>query len=267
MQKVKQFFPCVLSMILVAFLGVAVSVSAQSPELIDDPTGEAAKVKALLEQKMPNAPIRHVTKTSYLGGLYEVLVGNEQIIYTDAKVSYVLVGAIIDMSGTPAAMTNLTENRLRELKRVDISKIPVDYAFKRVKGDGKRVLHLFSDIDCPFCERIEETLRKIDNVTIYTYLLPLEGLHPDAARKSGLIWCAADKAKAWNEYYATKKLPDNKGDCETPIAKIQGLADSFGIHGTPGLIFADGTIVPGAIPGAKLEAELARAAEAQKEKK
>ncbi len=226
---------------------------------------ETAKVKALLEQKMPHAPIKHIEKTPYFGGLYEVLLGGEQLIYTDAKVSYVIVGSIVDMDGIPAKMTNLTEDRLRVLKRVDVSKIPLEYAFKRVKGNGKRVLYLFSDIDCPFCERIEENLKGVDNVTIYTYLLPLDMLHPDAARKSSTIWCAPDRAKAWEDYFSTKKLPDNDGSCETPIKKIQEIAEGMGVRGTPALIFVDGTIVPGAIPKDRLETELARAEKAQLE--
>ncbi len=242
-----------------ALCGLAFMVNvagAQEPAKLSE---EAAKVKALLEQKMPHAPITHIEKTPYLGGVYEVFLGKEQIIYTDAEVNYVLAGSIIDMAGTPAKMTNLTEDRLRDLKRIDIAQIPLDYAFKRVKGNGKRVLYLFSDIDCPFCERIEESIKGVDNVTVYTYLLPLDALHPDAARKSGTIWCAQDRAKAWDDYFKTKKLPDNGGDCETPIKKIQAMAENFGIRGTPGLIFADGTLIPGAIPRERLEAELARA--------
>ncbi|MDR0770722.1 MAG: DsbC family protein [Burkholderiales bacterium] len=239
-------------------LAWAMAANAQSPVPVDNPTGEAAAVKALLQKKFPDAPIRHVEKTPYFGGLYEVLLG-EQMIYTNKDVTHVLAGALYDAKNLPDGMQNLTDARARELNRIDVATIPVSYAFKRVKGRGERVLYLFSDIDCPFCEVIERTLRDIDNVTVYTFLLPLDTLHPDAARKSKTIWCDKDRAKAWEAYFATKKLPDNKGDCETPIEKVQQLAQGLGIRGTPGLVFADGTIVPGALPKERMEAELNRA--------
>jgi thiol:disulfide interchange protein DsbC len=241
-----------------ALLAWALAVNAQSPVPVENPVGEAAEVKVLLQKKFPDAPIRHVEKTPYFGGLYEVLLG-DQIIYTNKEVTHILGGSLYDTQNMPGGMQNLTDARARELKRVDVTTIPTSLAFKRVKGKGERVLYLFSDIDCPFCERIEQTLRDINNVTIYTYLMPLDVLHPDAARKSRTIWCAKDRAKAWEAYFATKTLPDNQGNCETPISDVLQLTERLGIRGTPALIFADGSIVPGALPKEKLEAELSRA--------
>ncbi|MDR0247006.1 MAG: DsbC family protein [Burkholderiales bacterium] len=243
---------------ILALLTWTIAANAQSPVPVENPTGEAAEIKVLLQKKFPDATVRHIEKTTYLGGLYEVLLG-DQMIYTNKEVTHILAGALYDTRDMPNGMQNLTDSRMRDLNRVDVAAIPTSYAFKRVKGRGERVLHLFSDIDCPFCEKIEQSLHDIDNVTIYTYLLPLDVLHPDAARKSKTIWCAKDQAKAWEAYFVTRKLPDNKGDCETPVEKIQQLAQEYGIRGTPGMIFADGIIVPGALPKDRLEAELTRA--------
>jgi thiol:disulfide interchange protein DsbC len=148
---------------------------------------------------------------------------------------------------------------------VAVDKLPYELAFKRVKGDGSRKLVLFSDADCPFCHRLEKELTGLDNVTIYTFLFPIDQLHPDAARKSKQIWCAPDKVKAWDEFFASGKVPDNKGDCDDPVAKTQALGNSLKINATPTLIFADGTLVPGALPLPQLEKELA-AAEAEMKK-
>ena len=253
-----------LKICALALLAWTMMASAQSPTPVEKFTGEAAEVKAQLQKKFPDAPpIRHIEKTPYLGGLYEVLLG-DQMIYTDKDVTYLLAGALYDARNMPGAMSNLTEQRMRELNRVDVSAIPLSYSFKRVKGKGERVMYVFSDIDCPFCDRLEQTLRGIDNVTIYTFLFPLDTLHPDSNRKSKTIWCAKDRAKAWEDYYTTKKLPDNKGDCDTPIAKVQQLAVGYGIHGTPGIILADGTVLSGALPKESLEAEMSRAEAAAK---
>jgi thiol:disulfide interchange protein DsbC len=221
---------------------------------------DAAAVKKLLEQKFPGAQISHVAKTSYFGGLYEAMV-EDKLVYTDKKADYVIVGSIYDTN----TKTNLTDARQRKLNRVAIDKLPMDLSFKRVKGDGSRKLIIFSDADCPFCHRLEKEMEGLDNVTIYTFLFPIDQLHPDAANKSKKIWCAPDRQKAWDEFFASGKVPDNNGDCGDPVAQTQALGASLHISATPTLVFEDGSIQPGALPLAQIEQELTDAsAEAKK---
>ena len=67
------------------------------------------------------------------------------------------------------------------------------------------------------------------------------------------------------DFFASGKLPDNKGDCGDPVAKTQALGASLHINATPTLVFADGTMIPGALPLPQLEKEMASAeAEAKK---
>jgi thiol:disulfide interchange protein DsbC len=177
------------------------------------------------------------------------------MIYTDAKVSYVVVGAIFDAD----TKQNLTDARLRQLNRVAWDQLPLDLAIKKVKGNGARKLAIFSDADCPYCKRLESEMKTLDNVTIYTFLFPIAQLHPDSARKSALIWCAPDRSKAWDEWFASGKLPNNKGDCATPLAKTAQLGQKYRVSATPTLVFADGSMVPGALPLDQLENELKQA--------
>jgi thiol:disulfide interchange protein DsbC len=216
-------------------------------------TPEGAAIRKALEQKFPGAQIRNVARSPYFG-LYEVML-DDTLVYTDPKVAYVFVGSMYDT----ATKQNLTEARSRKLNRVAVDKLPYELAFKRVKGDGSRKLVIFSDADCPFCHRLEKEIKGLDNVTIYTFLFPIDQLHPDAARKSKQIWCAADKVKAWDDYFASGKLPDNKGDCGDPVARTQALGQSLRINATPTLVFADGTLIPGALPLPQIEKEMASA--------
>lgn len=216
-------------------------------------TGEALAVKKALEQKFPGAEVNHVAKAGYLG-LFEVLL-DDKLVYTDAKANYVLVGTIYDTT----TKQNLTEARTRKLTRVSLDKLPMDLAFKRVKGNGERKLIIFSDADCPFCHRLEDELKAVDNVTIYTFLFPIDQLHPDAARKSKQIWCSGDPQKAWDEFFASGKVPDNAADCADPVARTQALGASLKISATPTLLFEDGSVVPGALPAAQIEQEMTNA--------
>ena len=217
-------------------------------------SAEAAGVKKLLEQKFPGATVSNVAKSPYFG-LYEAQFDG-QMVYTDAKVAYVLVGSIYDAN----TKQNLSEDRLRKLNRIAWDSLPFELAMKRVKGNGTRKLAIFSDADCPFCKRLESELLGVDDVTIYTFLYPIDQLHPDAARKSKIIWCSPDRVRAWDEFFASGKLPDNKGDCDTPIAATRKIGEKLRVNATPTLVFADGSIIPGALPKDRLEAEFTKAA-------
>ena len=217
-------------------------------------TPEAATVKKLFEQKLPGANVRSVVKTPYFG-LFEIQL-EDRIMYTDAKANYMVVGSIYDAN----TKKNLTEARQRELNKIAFDSLPLNLSFTRVKGNGERKLAIFSDADCPYCARLEEELKSIDNVTIYTFLFPIDQLHPDAARKSRTIWCAPDKAKAWDEFFASGALPDNKGDCDNPVVATNVLGNKLRISATPTLVFADGSVVPGALPAVQLESEMSQAA-------
>jgi thiol:disulfide interchange protein DsbC len=242
-----------LCVVLASLMLGAARLSAQAPAAAQAPTGEAAKVKKLLEEKFEGATIGSVTKSPYFG-LYEVLF-DDQIVYTDAKANHVIVGSIYDAN----TKKNLTEARKRQLARVSFDSLPLDLAFKRVKGNGHRKLAIFSDADCPFCARLEQELKGIDNVTIYTFLYPIDQLHPDAARKSRIIWCAPDRVKAWDEFFASGALPANNGDCDNPVAATSALGQKLKVNATPTLVFADGSVVPGALPAARLEVEFKQA--------
>lgn len=146
----------------------ALSASAQTQ---DAPQGDAATaeliaVKQLIEAKFPGAAVTNVARSPYFG-LYEAQF-DDRMIYTDAKVSYVLVGSIFDAD----TKQNLTDARLRQLNRVVWDQLPLDLAIKKVKGNGARKLAIFSDADCPYCKRLEAEMRALDNVTIYTFLFP-----------------------------------------------------------------------------------------------
>ena len=248
------------SLLCTPLLAASVALAAPAGQDAAQPlTPEAAAIKQAIQSKFPGAVVGLVAKAPYLD-LYEVQF-DDRLVYTDAKATYIVVGSIYDAG----SKQNLTEARARQLNRIAWDSLPLNLAFVRVRGDGSRKLVIFSDADCPFCKQLEKEMKSLDNVTIYTFLFPIPELHPDAPRKSAIIWCSADKVKAWNEFFDSGKLPDNKGDCETPIKETAVLGRKLKVTATPTLMFADGTMIPGAIPLARLEEEINKGeAEAKK---
>ena len=216
---------------------------------------DEASLKKALEAAYPKFKIESVIKTPYTG-LYEVFMGG-QIIYTDEKLTFLIAeGRLVD----PKTKKDITGERMEELTKIDFNTLPLDQAIKVVKGNGSRKLVVFSDVDCPYCKRLEQNeLSNISDVTIYTFLYPIEQLHPDAAAKSKLIWCANNRAKAWNDWIFNNKLPATTGNCEVPLEKVGELARKVGVTSTPTLIFADGKRILGAQPYKEIERYLQNA--------
>jgi thiol:disulfide interchange protein DsbC len=202
--------------------------------------------------KFPQVNIQSVTRVPELN-LYEV-VAEGDIYYVDEKVDYVIDGEIISTK----TMTNLTKQRKQKLSAIPFNELPLDLAFKKVKGKGERKIAVFSDPDCPFCKRVENDLAKLDNVTIYMFLYPIESLHPAAVDVSKRIWCSADKIKAWDDYMSGKGKPTAAPNCDNPVDKIVEYGRKKGINGTPTLIFGNGERVPGAISAAQIETMLGK---------
>lgn len=211
------------------------------------------EIKKNLESRFPGIQVNSVAP-SPIKGVFEVVVQGSQVIYTDADAHYLMEGALVDT----VTKRNLTEEKVQELTRVDFNSLPFKQAIKIVRGDGSRKLAVFSDPDCPFCKKLEPELAKLDNVTLYIFEYPLP-MHTDAARKSRLVWCSPDPAKAWDDLMLHGKLPEGKDDCPNPVQDNLALAAKLNIQGTPHILLSNGQRIPGLAPAEKIEAMLKQA--------
>lgn len=186
----------------------------------------------------PNTEFSSVSETA-VKGVYEVVMGRN-IAYSDQEGKYFLFGHLFDM----ATQHDLTAERQLTIQRVAFSSLPLEQAIVRILGDGSRKLAVFSDPECPYCQALEPELLKLNDVTIYTFLMPLEQLHPEARAKADYVWCASDKAAAWeNLMLRGQSAPTKK--CQSPVDANLKLAGEYRISGTPTIVASDGRIRPG----------------------
>ncbi|MBU3547671.1 MULTISPECIES: DsbC family protein [unclassified Polynucleobacter] len=198
------------------------------------------QLRAEIQKKLgANAKVKSVSPAP-VSGLYEVLVGND-IFYTDTSGKYLIQGEIIEL----ASGKNITEQRQTDLNRIKWSDLTPANAIKNVRGNGSRQLAVFSDPNCGYCKRLEKSLQQLDNITIYTYLIPI--LSPDSTQKAKQIWCSSDPYKTYIDWMVNGIAPSGKGECSTPLDKNMAFAKTYGITGTPTLFFTDGSRFPGAV--------------------
>jgi len=211
----------------------------------------ADDIKIKLQKSFANIKFESVRPSPSWPGMYEVMTESE-LAYTNADGSLLFAGHILDTT----TKENLTNKRWNELNRVDIKSLPLENAIKTVKGDGQRTLVVFSDPDCPYCQELEKELSDITNVTIYTFLYPLEQLHPQARDKANNIWCATDRAAVWSNWMLNKTLAFSSCEQNVIASNIE-LGTKYKVMSTPTLFFMDGQRVNGAISKDQIEAGLA----------
>ncbi|MDX9706068.1 MAG: DsbC family protein [Azospira sp.] len=232
-----------LKKLLSSLIGLSLGAGALADE---------ASVKRNFEAKF-GVKAESVVKAGYLG-LYEIYADG-QIIYGDEKGSAFILGPLIDGK----TMKNVSQERMNRLSAIKWNDLPLDQAIRQVRGDGRRVLATFEDPNCGYCKRLAKDLLKLDNVTVYVFLYPI--LSPDSVDKSKRIWCADDRAKAWNDWMVDGRTPAGRNDCDTSaIARNQEFGRKLNINGTPTLFFADGERIPGAVPLARIEEKLSQTA-------
>lgn len=178
--------------------------------------------------------VLEVNATPY-ADLYEVLT-NETIVYTNADSSFILAGHLFDTKTTD----NLTQQRVKEQSAKAFAKLPVGEAVKRVKGKGTRKLVTFEDPNCRYCKALYKELEQMDDVTIYTFLVPL--LAKDSVTKVRDIMCSSNPALTWHEWVekGQKPAPQSKANCEEPNPKTLDLARSVDVRGVPVILFPNG---------------------------
>lgn len=210
------------------------------------------------KKNYPEIAVKSVSP-SPLPGIYEVYAAGK-IIYTDETAKYLFFGNLLDVQNKK----NLTEDRLAELSKIDIKQLPLDQAIKYVKGKGERTLYVFSDPDCTYCQKLEQHMTSVDNVTVYLFLFPLKKLHPQAEAVANKIWCSKNQYEAWEDYMLHRKAPKSAAQCETPIQKNLALGQKLQIDGTPTLFLQNGMRLSGSPQNAEQIEQLLQEASTKK---
>ena len=215
-------------------------------------------LRSNLKQALPDLPTIKAVRAMPMQNLYEILLEGNEIVYTDAQGQYLISGVLLDLKNK----VDLTDKRTQETNILPFDQLQLQNSIVTKRGDGSRQLAVFADPNCKFCHRWETTLAKLDNVTIYTFLLPI--LSEDSKQKATHIWCAADRSAAWGNWMLKQVLP-TAAECDTSaLASNVEFARTHNIMGTPHTILANGQRIAGAIDLPILEKALQSSAQHSK---
>jgi len=208
---------------------------------------DEAQIRRVIEAKLGGVKVEGIQPAPL--GLYEVrfrVPGGVRVVYTDANATHIFRGQIYDTTTD----RDLTEERVRKLNAIKFESLPLDQAVKIQRGNGKRVMAMFSDPYCPACKQFEKTLQQVDDITVYVFMFPV--IRPELADHSKGVWCSADRASAWLDVALRGNSPKAAPNCPNPVEKNLQLGRALGVNSTPTLILANGERVTGALSKADL---------------
>lgn len=201
-------------------------------------------VKTNLAKNNPNLKIENVQPTE-MKGIYSGTMSG-QIVYLNDDAQHVIAGSMVRLKD----QKNLTKDLIVKQNTVDWKKLNLNDAIKVVKGNGQRQIAVFSDPNCPYCKKLEKELKNLNNVTIYTFILPFK---PQSIAPSKQVYCEKNPAQAWTDLIDTGIQPTSQKPCSNPIDRNLALGKSLGITGTPTIIFSNGLKVTGAFSPEQIE--------------
>ncbi|WP_373683870.1 MULTISPECIES: DsbC family protein [Acinetobacter] len=205
---------------------------------------DVATVSKNVKQQHPQLKLDNIQATE-MKGIYSASMDG-QVVYLNEDAQHILAGSMIRLKD----QHNLTKDLLIQQNSVDWKKLPLQDAIKSVRGTGKRQIAIFSDPNCPYCKQLEAELKKLDNITIYTFILPLKA---QSVAPSKQVYCEKNPALAWENLITKAQLPTSQSSCANPVERNMALAHRLGVNGTPAIIFSNGFKVMGAYPAAQIE--------------
>lgn len=191
---------------------------------------------------------------SPMSGIYEIIVHSPiDSILVSKDGRYLIQGDVIDLTTRRLMPVN---PRVKLIKNALIAAIPEADKIVYPANEEKHVIHVFTDVDCPFCKKLHLGMARMNElgITVKYLAAPLASLHPRAQGKMQKIWCAEDRNQALDDYKLSGKLPEVEA-CDSPVTEQLMVSQQLGVNGTPAIFLEDGTHLPGYL---KPEALLAK---------
>lgn len=236
-----------------ALCSLLLAGSAQAQEVSQDIQDQ---IRNSLKILLPGIKPDEIRATP-LDNLYEVTFGG-RLVYLTADGRYLIQGKMIDLE----TRTEITEERLSELKMAALAEVGEDQMVIYGPEDAKDTVTVFTDIDCGYCRKLHSEMARYNEAGIrIRYLFyPRAGIGSESYDKAVSVWCADDRKVAMNQAKAGQEIPART--CENPVDEHYALGQTMRVTGTPALLLEGGEMVPGYVPADKLRKALdARRAE------
>ncbi len=210
-----------------------------------------AAISAGLQAAKPGITVTSV-EASPIPGLYKTQIGEGTLVYSTADGKYFIAGEVFEVS--PGKIVNLTDQERNVERAKVIAGIDKKDTINFVpKGAVKKVMYVFTDVDCGYCRMLHSKVTEYNDLGIEIRYLayPRAGIPSKSYNKIASAWCAKDRNDALTKLKNQQEIPENV--CEgNPVAAQFDLGRKIGLSGTPALVFEDGQLIGGYVEPARL---------------
>ena len=201
--------------------------------------------ESLVKGILPSTKILKVERAQ-IDGFYKAFLENGEILYINPFNRAIFVGELYTAGGI-----NITANDREEwqntMQQTTLEKLSVSKLTKNAKkldyGKGSKDYEfiIFTDPECPFCNRLEEWLEK-QNASAWINFLPLS-FHKNAEKWSLEILSAKDFKKAMHINRTTQKDQNITitQKARDTLNEMKALSEELQIQGTPHIFVVDKT--------------------------
>lgn len=225
-----------------------VSGEAVSPEFIERLTQRFLSVR-------PELKVASVEHTE-VDGLYLVKFDGKGSVYVLGNGQYFFTGDLIHI--TDKEFVNVKEKVQRgPRKKLMASLSTDDMVVFSPKGETKKSIWVFTDVDCGYCRKLHREVGKLNALGIEVKYLayPRAGIGSPSYDKIASAWCSKDPNKAIDTLKSGQSITINVCN-DNPVAKHFRIGGQVGVTGTPAIVLDSGELMPGYLPAEKLAAKL-----------
>lgn len=224
-----------------------------APAAIEAPAGSpAAAARDAILSINPRVSIESIADAP-LPGFQEVIVSG-QVLYVSDDGRYVLQGSLFDAR----EKRDMSQAGLSKLRQRLLSEVPEDQRIVFAPANPKYTVSVFTDVECGYCRRLHEEIAEYNKrgIAIEYLAYPRMGPGTEDFRLMESVWCADDRKQALTAAKAGRRVESKA--CANPVAAHYALGQRAGLTGTPMIIAADGTTMPGYMPPDQLLEALQR---------
>ena len=191
-------------------------------------------------------PVSDITP-SPIPGLLQV-TSDLSVFYISTDGKYVMVGEMLDVNSNQSSWS-LTEKENRKLRVQALAKVDAkDMIIFPATATKIGTVTVFTDIDCPYCHRLQEHMKEYtdEGIEIRYLAFPRSGPKTPSFDEAIKVWCAKDKQQAYITAIESHEFPKNT--CyKNPVKMEFELGQKMGITGTPTLILDNGAKIGGLV--------------------
>lgn len=196
-------------------------------------------IKAL----QPTSKITSIEKTT-IPGLFEVRMEDFEPVYMTEDGRHFIMGTLLEITAN-GRVTNHTQEKLRQERQQLLSRIPLSDAIVFKPAKPKKVIWVFTDVECGYCRKFHAEVPEYNaaGIEIRYVAYPRGGLESDAFKKMSSIWCHQDRAGALTKVKAGGEIAET--NCPNAVAAQYRLGQAMSVQGTPAVFTESGEQIGG----------------------